>query len=965
MVSPRLLRHRASVSGRLSGLRLGALAFLVIESGSVIACGGGTVADPFGAGARAGFGGEAGEGGGLADGGESGLPGEECSEDAQCDDGLACTSDVCDEKIRRCAHVPDDAACDNGVYCDGPEVCDVTLGCQRGRVVSCSDDSVCSIDTCVEETQSCKHEPRDADGDGDPGLSCRGTDCDDFDPLVSGTTEERCGNGRDDDCDGAIDERDCVTPAHDRCGTAFEIDVPGSYAVSTAGAGKDYAISCEAPAGGRAFRELVLGVTVSGEEPRDIDIVAKMPKAAPAPQIADVTETTFDDDEESHAVAMPDSVSARDVLLVLFANATDTEVVTPDGWAELLTVVDGDASSRTSVYTRVANGTESGTSVVFSTMQPVRAAAQVMTITGSASTLSAVRATGGPQGSSAAPDPPAATTPWSLRGDNLWIAFSAGAGAFSVAEYPSTYRAGTQTSSGSGSEDVTVASAMRPLATVLGDPGPFALEAEVAWAAGTIVVQPSSRGEFEPGEVVLAATESCGDASAETACEPSVVTDQGDAIARLVLRNAEPGTHAIYLSADREAELELHVDFREPEPAPTNETCGTATELTPGKPVRAVLAGLVTELETACSAKTGDLVYGFELSEASDVRLQAVALDEYGKPVISLRDASCVEQSSELTCRQSSPVSLYARALPAGSYAVGLSGTGPTEAELVLTVDPATEPPASQGCDDPPLLTLGDTQHVTLDDATDAVQIGCLVGAPDATYALELDERSDVMLVQRGSDGDTGGVLIASPPCASEDDASACYESDQWPVRAVAHGVGPGPLRAVVETAQGKPTTVTAFSRPAANSVFVQGADECDDALEISPDGGRFEGNTDNQYAQYDVSCDYGGQGPGGAPEQLLRLDLAERRRVILDARGSNYQTIVVVRSAEVCPGEEIAQTCSVTYTANDASAPTFSFVDTELEPGSYFIQIDGYNGDKGRWVLEVFSAKVNGDQGS
>jgi hypothetical protein len=191
----------------------------------------------------------------------------------------------------------------------------------------------------------------------------------------------------------------------------------------------------------------------------------------------------------------------------------------------------------------------------------------------------------------------------------------------------------------------------------------------------------------------------------------------------------------------------------------------------------------------------------------------------------------------------------------------------------------------------------------------------------------------------------------------------SCQSSDQWPVRTVAHGVGPGNLRAVVETAEGNPTTLTAFTRPAVSSVFVQGADECDTAYEIPSTGGRFEGNTANEYAQYDASCDYGGQGPGGAPDQLLQITLDEQTRVVLDATGSSYQTILVLRQADGCPGDEVEGACSVSYMATGATLPTYSYIDQVLDPGTYYIQLDGYNGDSGRWTLEVFTSPVTGDQ--
>ena len=49
-----------------------------------------------------------------------------------CDDGVGCTFDVCDEGLDACEFLPDHAACQNGVFCDGVELCDPVLDCQPG-----------------------------------------------------------------------------------------------------------------------------------------------------------------------------------------------------------------------------------------------------------------------------------------------------------------------------------------------------------------------------------------------------------------------------------------------------------------------------------------------------------------------------------------------------------------------------------------------------------------------------------------------------------------------------------------------------------------------------------------------------------------------------------------------------------------------------------------------------------------
>jgi hypothetical protein len=321
--------------------------------------------------------------------------------------------------------------------------------------------------------------------------------------------------------------------------------------------------------------------------------------------------------------------------------------------------------------------------------------------------------------------------------------------------------------------------------------------------------------------------------------------------------------------------------------------------------------------------------------------------------VISLRNAACVELEDELTCRSENPTELFARALPPGRYTVALAGTAPCDVELVLQTEAPSDPPDDEGCESPPEAVPGVTAQISLLDHIDAVRMGCRVGAPDAARSLVLSERSDVLVVQTGSEGDEGAVLIAEPPCATEDDNLSCRRSNDWPVRTVARGVGPGSLRAVVETAGGNPTTLTAFVRPASEPVLVHRADDCSDAFEIPEIGGRFEGNTENAVADFGASCDYGGQPAGGAQDQVLTFTVTERRRMVFDLLGSDYDTLMVVRDGSSCPGTEIFGSCSVGYQAGK------SFLDLTLEPGDYLLQIDGWNGSSGAWTLEVFSAEL------
>ena len=197
-----------------------------------------------------------------------------CVDDAQCDDGIECTFGACDIALGLCRFTADDARCADDIFCNGAERCDPRIGCRPGPPTSCSDSTSCTIDRCDEATRSCLREPRDADGDGVVDGNCQpGGDCNDLDPRISSNAPELCGNQRDDNCDGQIDEAGCELPRYDTCADAFAITAAGSYVLSSAGAALDYGAGCALASPGQ--RELVVTIEVPAGDPRDLDVVAR------------------------------------------------------------------------------------------------------------------------------------------------------------------------------------------------------------------------------------------------------------------------------------------------------------------------------------------------------------------------------------------------------------------------------------------------------------------------------------------------------------------------------------------------------------------------------------------------------------------------------------------------------------------------------------------------------------------
>ena len=447
--------------------------------------------------------------------------------------------------------------------------------------------------------------------------------------------------------------------------------------------------------------------------------------------------------------------------------------------------------------------------------------------------------------------------------------------------------------------------------------------------------------------VSLATATTCGKAGG-LACAPSV-PGKGGALSRLHLYGLVPGVYPLYVAASTGSEVTLAVTYAAASTPPSNETCGTAAPLVAGEPVTASLVGTMQDLTSACDSQSGELVYAFSLAEARDVHLFASPLDNYGVPQISLRSASCNEPNSELTCRLGSPTAeLFARALPAGDYFVSVAGSGPSDIALRLEESAASTPPADEGCGAAPALAPGATIDLSLAAHVDAVDLGCLAGAPDSSHALTLAQTSDVLLVERISSHDTGAVSLASPSCA-EATRLACASGSTSPVRSHAYGVAPGAYRVVAESASANPVSLTAFTRKAQPASLVALADDCSAPFEIPASGGRFQGNTLNAHADFSAGCDVGNQAKNGAPDQILHLQLASKSRVVLDMSGSNYATLLSVRAGATCPGSELQSACAAGYQAGR------SFLDLNLDGGDYYVQIDGYAGDQGAWLLDVY----------
>jgi hypothetical protein len=456
--------------------------------------------------------------------------------------------------------------------------------------------------------------------------------------------------------------------------------------------------------------------------------------------------------------------------------------------------------------------------------------------------------------------------------------------------------------------------------------------------------------------VSIAVAGQCGMPGTELACGGSFTSFTGN-VARLRARAlgdpAKATAYPLYVTTSGPGgPVSLDVSFVPAAPAPTNETCGTAIPITPGTPVIADLTSAAHDLKSSCPTLAGDLVYSFTLPSPSDVDIFGASTDGLASPTLSLRDTGCALPADEITCGNGPNAHIYRRSLAAGTYYIDVAASVNEPISVDLELSPPSAPPPDETCSSPPSLTAGITQNVALDHHQDDVPLPCLAGGVDAAYQLDLTEASDVLLVERISAGDSAAVALSLPACAMPSDFLVCGTGVPSPIVRGKRNVAPGSYRVVAKSASGEPEQITAFTRKTSPATLVLFANACADAFVIPADGGFFQGNTANATGSFTAGCDSSNGAP--APVQMLRLDLASKKRVVFDMQGSGYSTLLDIRKGPSCPGDEVTLGCSA---ALGSSGAPKSFLDLTLDPGSYYVQVGGLGGDAGPWFLNVFVA--------
>ncbi len=435
--------------------------------------------------------------------------------------------------------------------------------------------------------------------------------------------------------------------------------------------------------------------------------------------------------------------------------------------------------------------------------------------------------------------------------------------------------------------------------------------------------------------VWLAMGTTCGDPATELECHLGFP-------GRLRARNVPAGEYFLVVKdASDGGELVVDVTLSAPTPDPANADCSDPLDVSAGGRFEGTLVDVSDSTTLACGSGGPDAVHRFTLTEPRDVVVALNSTSGTDSMAFELR-SSCDDEGSALRCTRGEPALARYHQLPAGTYYLWVEGASGLEVDyrLEIAFEAPTPPPPGDVCDDPIVLTPGEPYVGTLLDKQDDLPTRCGFDYRDAVHRFTLTEPSDVLLTADG--GGSFVSLSVRSACASEPSELRCDSGS--PATTRLRALPAGDYYVVVESYRASGYSLQLDVSPPTPVTDVSGNDTCASAFVVPSGGGFFRGDTSG------LADDYGGSCGGSAtsPDVAFQVELAERKRLVARTDGSGFDTVLTLHRG-AC-GEATERECD-----DDGGEGTASMIDRVLEPGTWFVVVDGFgSGSSGEYLLEV-----------
>jgi len=152
--------------------------------------------------------------------------------------------------------------------------------------------------------------------------------------------------------------------------------------------------------------------------------------------------------------------------------------------------------------------------------------------------------------------------------------------------------------------------------------------------------------------------------------------------------------------------------------------------------------------------------------------------------------------------------------------------------------------------------------------------------------------------------------------------------------------------------AGGVPTVAAAVA--SSSPAQTTGAGTCESPLVLSPTAGVVTGNTRRGESEHAGGC-----ATSDSKELVYRLELPRRQRVTLETE-PQFDSVLYVRKDDCGDSDaEVACNDDASSASGKRSSNRGSRLDEVLDPGTYYVFVDGYGNDAGNFRMTVSSADV------